>query len=94
MLGIMALQRNAGEQETVLACVNDPACSIEAAALRLRRAESDAGSAHLDALRRDERDHPAPRSLPANAAAAQNTVDAVSDRIANAGKPADQRASR
>jgi ClpP class serine protease len=51
VLGIQALAQ-AGEEAVVQECIDDPNCSVEAAALKLRQAQSSKPSARLAALKR------------------------------------------
>ncbi|MDB5070172.1 MAG: putative phage-related protein [Candidatus Eremiobacteraeota bacterium] len=92
VLAIQALGRP-GEEAIIAACVADPMCTPEAAAFKLRSAETGAPAAYLAALKVDEERVPAPKA--GGASADVSTLDAVENAIVTAGKtPASPSASR
>jgi ClpP class serine protease len=89
--GIMELGRT-GEEKLVQECIADPSCTVEQAALRLRRAQGGSGSSYLAAVKGDESETPAPSNVRSSTATA--TVESLSDQIINAGRPAQKRPAR
>lgn len=86
ILAIQGLQLDASEAEVINACIADGS-TVEAAALKLRQKQTAAGSPaarHLASLRADERNAPAPRTLPSGSGE-ESSVEALADSIATAG---------
>lgn len=93
---VLAIQKlgRPGEEAIVAACVDDPACTPEMAAFKLRSAEASGPAAYLAALAGDESGAPAPAAS-GDSSSQLTEIEKVEASIVNAGKaPASPSAQR